>query len=235
MIDWPSTLSSWDSREFEATDSLGRYNPRARFAHPILVINFARQLGINNILPCAFYDLCRYGPSKIASGALKSQTPKAAGTGFEDAEEATMAYLSLHDLQIALTGRERAQRGVANFIEEELSNREVAEDCHNKDRDGGRVCRESFYFIMLNLLRSIGGLSCGRDCDPLFTLNQAAEMMSRSDFSDGTQFCSLKICAACKMDFANTVKAAREKMWMLIPSWFGMEDFNGEAAKAPVV
>ncbi|THH05486.1 hypothetical protein EW145_g4762 [Phellinidium pouzarii] len=228
MIDWPCTLNCWDSREIEATDPFGRYSPRARFAHPILVINFAREMGITNLLPCAFYDLCRYGPSKIVAGVLKSQSdgPIKGNAGITNSE-AVPVHLSLDDLRIALLGRERAQRVVAAFIEDELSNREPADDCHNRERDGGRICRESFYFIMLNLLRSIGGLANGRDCDPLFSLTQASEMMSRTDFSDGTQFCSLKICAACKMDFSQSVKAARERVWMQIPSWFGMEDFNG--------
>ena len=45
---------------------------------------------------------------------------------------------------------------------------------------GSRACLESFYFIMLNILRSVGGIACGRDADPLFTLVQATEMLSRS-------------------------------------------------------
>ncbi|KAI5119753.1 hypothetical protein M0805_004085 [Coniferiporia weirii] len=232
MIDWPCTLASWDSREIEATDAFGRYSPRARFAHPIHVINFAREMGITNVLPCAFYDLCRYGPSKIVAGVLNSKSDGPIKRRVDDAgPEAKAIYLSLDDLRIALLGRERAQRIIATFIEDELSNREPAEDCHNREQDGGRVCRESFYFIMLNLLRSIGGLANGRDCDPLFSLTQAADMMSRADFSDGTQFCSLKICAACKMDFAQSVKAARERVWLQIPSWFGMEDFTGMPSK----
>ncbi|KAH8115788.1 hypothetical protein DFH11DRAFT_1507542 [Phellopilus nigrolimitatus] len=239
MIDWPCTLASWDSREVEATDPFGRYSPRARFAHPILIINFAREMGITNVLPCAFYDLCRYGPSKIVAGVLKSRSDpgpiKTKSKPSAADQEVAPVQLSLDDLRIALLGRERAQRVVASFIEEELSNREPAEDCHNRDNDGGRACRESFYFIMLNLLRSVGGLANGRDCDPLFTLAQAADMMSRADFSDGTQLCSLKICSACKMDLAQAVKAARERVWLQIPTWFGMEDYSGAPCVSKVI
>lgn len=235
LLDWPSTLSSWDSRELEAIDRNGRYNPRTRFPHPILVIKFAREVGLTEVLPSAFYDLCRYGPSKIVSGIPQHLVASrrdpcwpgtTAGGSSSPSESERENQLSHSDLRIALSGRETAQRVVANFIEEELSARNVADDCHNKDREGGRVCRESFYFIMLNLLRSVGGIACGRDCDPLYTLTQAVEMMSRNDFSDGVQFCSLKICAACKIDFSNAVKAAREHVWTQIPSWFGMESYS---------
>ncbi|PAV20574.1 hypothetical protein PNOK_0320100 [Pyrrhoderma noxium] len=229
LIDWPCTLAAWDSREIEATDSFGRYSPRSRFAHPILVINFAREMGLNHILPCAFYDLCRYGPSKIVAGVPSSDGSCPIKLGPKTTESRDVhSYLSLSDLRIVLLGRERAQRVVATFIEEELNNREPASDCHNREYDDGeRVCRESFYLIMLNLLRSIGGLASGRDCDPLFSLTQAANMMNRTDFSDGNQFCSLKLCAPCRTDFSVSVKNARERVWLQIPSWFGMEDFTG--------
>ncbi|KAL5488385.1 hypothetical protein ACEPAI_6493 [Sanghuangporus weigelae] len=235
MIDWPTTLACWDSREGEATDKHGRYSPRARFPHPILVINFARQMGITSVLPSAFYDLCRYGPSKIVAGVVQHRSKGPIKVPPEEASSETPTVrLSLDDLRIAFIGRENAQRVVASFIEQELNNREPATDCHNRELSGdnGRHCRESFYFIMLNLLRAVGGLSSGRDCDPLFSLTQAAEMMNRSDFSDGTHFCSLKLCVACRADFSQAVKLAREQVWAQIPSWFGMADFTGAPAKA---
>ncbi|KAJ7354523.1 hypothetical protein DFH08DRAFT_855143 [Mycena albidolilacea] len=51
---------------------------------------------------------------------------------------------------------------------------------------------------MLNVLRSVGGIACGRDADPLFTLLQAVEMLERMDFSDGTRVCGLRMCAVRK-------------------------------------
>ena len=237
-IDWPVTLPSWDSREMEATDALGRYTPRSRFAHPILVINYARESGLSNLLPCAFYDLCRYGPSKIVAGVLKSHsdTPLKTANGIITKPNAITVYLSPYDLKIALIGRERAQRVVATFIEEELSNRDPAADCHNRADEGNGMranfCRESFYYIMLNLLRAVSGLASGRDCDPLYSLTQAVEMMGRSDFSDGTTMMSLKLCAACRQEFANAVRLARERIWQQMPTWFGMKDFSGEQLEA---
>lgn len=240
-MDWPNTLAGWDSRELEAIDPLGRYSPRTRFAQPIHAINFARDIDHLGILPSAFYDLCRYTPSKIIEGvppALASEVDHlSSAVNLAGEEEKTNAdgipnvLLSPSDARLVLLGREAAQRAIALFIEEELSSRSIAADCHNREREGGRVCRESFYFIMLNLLRSVGGIACGRECDPLYTLTQAVEMTSRNDFSDGLQLCSLKICAACKLDFANSVAMGREQIWSKIPSWFGMEDYTGKERK----
>ena len=66
--DWPTTLLGWDRREQKATVDT-RYNPREHFPHPVLVIQLAHELSLDQLLPCAFYDLCRYGPRKIAAGA----------------------------------------------------------------------------------------------------------------------------------------------------------------------
>jgi hypothetical protein len=97
-------------------------------------------------------------------------------------------------------------------------------------------CAESFYYILLNVLRSVGGIACGRDADPLFTLVQALEMLSRTDFTtadmgtgdtnseggSGQKKCGLKLCAMCKLDFAKAVVRAREEVWALLPAWFGL-------------
>lgn len=85
-------------------------------------------------------------------------------------------------------------------------------------------CTESFYFIHLNVLRSVGGIACGRDADPLFTLVQAAEMLERKDFSDGVRTCGLKMCGVCKREWKGEVGRAREEVWGLIPVWFGLRD-----------
>jgi hypothetical protein len=230
--EWPSTLSDWDVRERQATDHTGQYAPRKHYTHPISVINLARELSLDHLLPAAFFDLCRYGPSKIAAGSsAQTSGSKDKGNGSNSAfpKRITEASrLSDIDLCAALRGRESAQRFIASFIDEHLANRGVAEACLNKDgsEDSSRECRESFYFIMLNVMRSVGGIACGRDADPLFTLLQAAEMLERTDFSDGVTTCGLKLCRACKEDFHLVVQHAREKVWDSIPRWFGLDASN---------
>lgn len=240
--DWPSNITGWDLRERRSTEEHGRYIPREHCAHPILVIELALNMNLPSILPAALYDLSRYGPSKIMAGTLSSPTAfdkvisKHNGTPLPPDKP---VRLSRDLLSRTLRGREATQRYMATFISKELYNRPPATECLNRitpaietvdDKEGAsrltssRPCHESFYFIMLNILRSVGGIACGRDADPLFTLTQAKEMLSRTDFSDGQRQCGLKMCAPCKADFVLATTKAREEVWSLLPQIFGLVD-----------
>ncbi|CCL98555.1 uncharacterized protein FIBRA_00555 [Fibroporia radiculosa] len=226
--DWPATLAGWDVREKQATDPAGRYIPRDSFPHPILVIQLAQELNLSDLIPAALYDLSRYGPRKIVAGAVPptSLLPAVFADPSEakSEEENGRVVLPRQELYTVLSGRESGQRYLATFVEKELSARPVSANCANKANENGRVCRESFYFIMLNVMRSVGGIASGRDADPLFTLVQAVDMLSRTDFSDGVKQCGLKICASCKADFTQTASKAREDVWEQIPVWFGLKN-----------
>ena len=241
--DWPSNIAGWDLRERRSTEDHGRYVPRDHCAHPILVIELALNMNLPSILPAALYDLSRYGPSRIMAGTFSLPTAfekfmaKLDGTPLPPDNP---VRLSRDLLSRTLRGREAAQRYMASFISKELYNRPPATDCLNRiapatesvtdkeatSRPNGssRPCHESFYFIMLNILRSVGGIACGRDADPLFTLIQAKEMLTRTDFSDGQRQCGLKMCPPCKADFALAATKAREEVWSLLPQIFGLVD-----------
>ncbi|PPQ98086.1 hypothetical protein CVT26_003256 [Gymnopilus dilepis] len=227
--DWPTRLVDWDTRERRCTDETGRYVPRDFCAHPILVIELALDMNLPAILPAALYDLSRYGPSKIMSGTTSPITAyervviRQTNSPLPPFEKPVR--LSRELLCRTLRGREATQHYMARFIAKELHCRSPAVDCLNRTGEKGdnpsRSCHESFYFIMLNILRSVGGIACGRDADPLYTLIQAAEMLSRTDFSDGQRQCGLKLCQPCKADFAEATAKAREEVWSLLPQWFG--------------
>ncbi|KDR70044.1 hypothetical protein GALMADRAFT_76823 [Galerina marginata CBS 339.88] len=227
--DWPSKLIEWDSRERRSTDENGRYAPRDHCAHPILVIELALDMNLPTILPAALYDLSRYGPSKIMVGTT---SPTSAFDRIISQLTASPlpperpVRLSRDLLCRTLRGREATQRYMAGFIAKELHCRAPATDCLNsaEKESSSRPCHESFYFIMLNILRSVGGIACGRDADPLYTLIQAADMLTRTDFSDGQRQCGLKLCQTCKVDFAEATSKAREEVWSLLPQWFGFVD-----------
>ncbi|TBU61486.1 hypothetical protein BD310DRAFT_873504 [Dichomitus squalens] len=233
--DWPTTLLGWDKREQQATVDT-RYNPREHFPHPVLVIQLAQELGLDEILASAFYDLCRYGPRKIAIGAsvgpalfphkARTQAQASAQPKCSPANPHGTVQLRLEKphLHATFLGREAGQRFLADFIQRELHGRAISDNCANKSHANGHHCRESYYFIMLNLLRAVSGIATGRDADPLFSLSQAVEMLSRTDFSDGTRQCGLRICASCKEDFSFVVGRARKEAWDLIPEWFGLRE-----------
>ncbi|KAJ7664107.1 hypothetical protein B0H17DRAFT_1092323 [Mycena rosella] len=198
-VDWPSTLAGWDQREQSATSSIGHYTPRASCPHPILVIDLALDLGLASLLPAAIPAPRK--PTTLPPAFLVS----------------------------TFRGREAAQRFLADFVISQLQGRAPAADClYAEDDAPSRMCRESFYFIMLNVLRSVGGIACGRDADPLFTLVQAVDMLSRTDFSDGHRQCGLKLCHPCKVDFAGAATRAREEVWRLLPAWFGLDGGKAE-------
>ncbi|KAF9444518.1 hypothetical protein P691DRAFT_796436 [Macrolepiota fuliginosa MF-IS2] len=177
-LDWPPSLQGWDQREASATDDSGRYSPRDTCPHPILVVQLALEMGIPTILPAALYDLSRYGPSKILAGARK---PMVAPSPTSSPNILTLSHPLLCK---TLRGREASQRYIAGFLSLELYNRHPAPECLNRYNPVlQQHCTESFYYIMLNILRSVGGIACGRDADPLFTLVQALEMLSRTDFT----------------------------------------------------
>ena len=172
------------------------------------------------------YDLSRYGPSKIKIG---TKPPRLASDylipGFNaEAYNKLLVTLPPDMLFRILRGREHSQKFMASFIQRELQSRAPSAECANRfdAANPSQVCYESFYFIMLGILRCIGGIAVGRDADPLFTLLQAADMLTRTDFSDGQQQSGLKMCGACKKDFATTVARAREEVWRLLPHWFGL-------------
>ncbi|KAF5376909.1 hypothetical protein D9615_007350 [Tricholomella constricta] len=225
-LDWPSTLAGWDQREAAATDNLGRYMPRELCPHPILVIQLALDLNMPTILPAAFYDLARYGPSKIMSGAPLPPSAFDTYPSRSQCPSPASHTVKLHRAQLrqTLRGRELVQRAMAHFMASSLQSRAPSADCHfqHDPGDPSRACHESFYFITLNILRSVGGIACGRDADTLYTLTQAMEMLSRTDFSDGQRQCGLRLCQACKVDFAACAMKAREEVWAALPEWFGL-------------
>jgi hypothetical protein len=212
-------------------DELGKYSPRLLSPHPVLVIKLARELDeLAFALPSAFYDLSRYGPKKIVSGTLapiplelrthKNRTPTSSQAS---------VFLSTQETIQVLTGREHGQRFMTSFVEHTLRNPAISAQCFNKENEQSKICRQSFYYIMLNTLRSIGGIALGRDADPLFTLSQTEGMLDRTDFCDGTDpkvLCALNICAACKSEFRAKIKDARADVWRSIPNWFGLPSYE---------
>lgn len=221
------SLENWDIRERDAIDNDGKYSPRLLSPHPVLVVNLARELdGIAFSLPSALYDLSRYGPKKIVSGSV-SPPPLVFSNSSPPSQK--FAHLSTHDLLHVLTGREHGQRFMTAFVEHTLRHPSISPECNHKQVDGSQTCGQSFYYIMLNTLRSIGGIALGRDADPLFTLSQADAMLDRTDFCDGTDpkvMCTLNICAPCKENFRMKIKEAREDVWRLLPDWFGLPNYE---------
>lgn len=130
------------------------------------------------------------------------------------------------DLTTIFLGRESGQRYISTFIDSHLVSRPLSATCLSRTQDFGRPCRESSYYIMLNILRAVGGISHGRDADPMFTLGQVVEMLGRRDFTDGVRMCGLRMCVECKRDLEECVERARKDVWGMVPGWFGLKGWK---------
>ena len=222
--DWPATLAGWDEREASAMEQ-GTYARRLVWAHPILIIRLALELGNQSVFCSAMYDISRYSPSQIKIGAPPPALASPALRPDLDIKAYYNQFITLTpDLLFrTLRGRECSQKYLAAFIEAELNDRPPSADCANRfnPENPSQACRESFAIIMLNVLRSVGGVSYGRDADPLFSLLQAVDMLG-TDYLAGEQ--QLKLCLPCKVNVATALMRAREEVWELLPSWFGIQD-----------
>jgi hypothetical protein len=209
---WPKTLTQWEIREATATNPNGLYKPRLSYPHPIMVINLARQTNNLDLLPSAFYDLCRCAPSDIAAGYTCPRT-------------AALHILSTSDLMNILKGKEHASRYLSTFIVNELEGRRPSAVCiHSTERDTTRkrACQAAFEAITFEILRDVNGVVCHRSSDPLFAIIDAELMQTREDASAITGV-SLRACENCRAEFATVVDAIREEFWYKLPLWFGLD------------
>ncbi|KAF7976079.1 hypothetical protein HWV62_7640 [Athelia sp. TMB] len=210
---WPSTLDQWEERELKATDSHGIYAPRNVLAHPILVINLAREINAPELLPSAFYDLSRSQPSEAAAGYLL---------------DSNVHRLNDRDLYNLFRGRESVSRFLSTFIVNELEGREPSQHCRYLDQVAPprNVCQIAFETITFELLRDVNGVVCNRNSDPLYAIQDAELMQTRGDRPGEENRAPCRACEACRLDFGAVMDAARVEFWGLLPHWYGVEVEN---------
>jgi hypothetical protein len=136
-------------------------------------------------------------------------------------QETAPVVLSHDDLVLTFRGRETLQRSVATFLDAHVKSRTPAAGC-----TGGQACRDAFYFITLNTLRSVGGIAAGRDGDPLFSLGQMIDMLHHTEWVDGQYLRGLPMCGKCREEFIPAVHAGRQAIWDQIPAWFELEPYD---------
>lgn len=136
-------------------------------------------------------------------------------------QETAPVVLSHDDLVLTFRGREALQRSVATFLDAHVKNRPPAVGCTTD-----QACRDAFYFIMVNTLRSVGGVAAGRDGDPLFSLGQMIDMVHYTEWVDGQYLRGLPMCGRCREEFIPVVHAGRQAIWDQIPAWFELEPYD---------
>lgn len=174
-------------------------------------MNLAREVEAPELIPAAFYDLCRLLPSVVA-------------TGYTDPFDRQCHRLTAGDLVLLLQGREAASRFFSTFVVTELENRRASDICFNRrQRDPAqrRWCTGAFQSIMFELLQDVNGLITGCTADPLFAMQAVLNLQADPGTPDTRNM--FRACDACRQELVESVRSARNRFWDSLPEWFGVE------------
>jgi hypothetical protein len=175
------------------------------------VVNLAREVDAPELVPAAFYELCRLLPSVVA-------------TGYADPFDLKYHRLTTSDIVHLFQGREAASRFFSSFIGNELENRRASESCFNRrqeDPTQRRLCTGAFQLITFELLQDVNGLITGRTADPLLAMQEVLNLQADPGTPEARNM--FRACDACRQELAVSVHAARNQFWDSLPEWFGVE------------
>ncbi|KAI0305519.1 hypothetical protein B0F90DRAFT_1624486 [Multifurca ochricompacta] len=211
---WPTSLAHWTRRERQLPRVNTKSAQEISLPHPITIVNLAREVDAPELIPAAFYDLCRLLPSLVAAG-------------YTDPFNSTYYRLTTSDLVLLLQGREAASRFFSTFIVNELENRRASDTCFNRrqqDPAKRRLCTGAFQLITFELLQDVNGLITGRTADPLLAMQDVLNLQADPGTPEARNM--FRACDACRQELTMSVHAARNKFWDSLPEWFGVEVTN---------
>ena len=174
-------------------------------------MNLAREVDAPELIPAAFYELCRLPPSVVA-------------TGYTDPFDLKCHRLTTNDLVLLLQGREAASRFFSTFIVNNLENRRVSNICFNRrqqDPTRRRLCTGAFQLITFELLQDVNGLITGLTADPLFAMQEVLNSQADPGTLDTRNM--FRACDACRRELVESVHSARNRFWDSLPEWFGVD------------
>ncbi|KAF8654670.1 hypothetical protein AX16_003487 [Volvariella volvacea WC 439] len=249
---WPNTLKGWDNRE-DLARMHETNSPDAGhlYPHPIAVINLAREVNAPQLLPSAFYDLCRYSFSQI----------------FEPTEEDvlysgnSLPTLSTYDMQCLCLGKEAAQHSITTLIRSMGNSHSMRQSSthqshatqyhhgHNGALSNHPPATASHANWGIgpgpsppppsHIRRSSGGgvcisaAACRKDFGELVDLATQHYLFDRErGYCDplyvAEELGQLKSsefseCKACSRALESWAAKERERLWKLIPSWFRLD------------
>ncbi|KAI0657695.1 hypothetical protein C8Q70DRAFT_1000191 [Cubamyces menziesii] len=228
---WPSTLHEWDAREdiarmYETETGSMRGH---RFPNPIAVINLAREIGAEELLAAAFYDLSRYSYAQILE-------PSPGDPLHPDSSPTTTSLahtLSPGDMQRLALGKETAQHAINTLIQNmEYASPDTSHHrlMHQRTRSATNSRHSRSASATLAAGPCITPAACRKDlcelvelakqhylmdrergcADPLYVAEELGQLKS-AEFSD---------CGACARDLETWAARERERLWKAIPDWF---------------
>ncbi|KIY67324.1 hypothetical protein CYLTODRAFT_422661 [Cylindrobasidium torrendii FP15055 ss-10] len=206
---WPSTLRGWDLREERGQTQLCRIYPS-----PIAVINLAQEVEAPQLLPAAFYDLCRYPFCQIFD-------PQEDGSIHD-----TRFSLSVADMQRLCLGKEMAQHTITTLIQAMGTSQYLRTSqpsfSHVRRTSAGGICTSAAacrkdFAELVDLATQHYLFDRERGfCDPLYVAEELGQLKS-ADLSE---------CKPCAQSLEAWAAKERQKLWKTIPLWFRLTELH---------
>lgn len=191
---WSHTLSGHDEMVQTALDSPIVDNISYPYAHPLHILNLAKEVNVQILIPSAVYFLSLYPLNDLLRGdhpKLNFKHPSSPSSELQPEEIQKYTLMYQHRMDVLLY-----------FIRRICAERSACPRCVN-----GKTCSRNFASLASRLSRS-WQIRTG----PFHYMAQAIEELNR----DGV------ICSHCRQVFEKEVNTFRQKMWDELPSVIGL-------------
>ncbi|TDL25286.1 hypothetical protein BD410DRAFT_896201 [Rickenella mellea] len=219
--DWPLTLQQWDSNEAYMTVLMGGTRideVRDLYPDPGDVIQLAKQFGLEDILPPAFYHASRtLWPLDSFSSSGRKVIAERMCTASES--------LTKIDLVTILCGREAVRMEIMRFFRH-LKSIGVSNDCQNGGKNSSQMdCKKVLSQWRRRALDMFFTLPPDQDCplqlyDPLNTLHELHLDIEREGFRNDDGRSSNSFCTECRKSIGQIIRDERELIWTNLSYYF---------------
>ncbi|TFK40674.1 hypothetical protein BDQ12DRAFT_733879 [Crucibulum laeve] len=191
---WSYTLKGHDEMVDKALSTPAIGDMTYPYVHPLHVLNLAREVNVNIVIPSTFYFLSIYPLAEIMQAdhpKLKIEHPSKPSS-----------TLSLTDIQLYTLMFQHRLQVIQDFVRQFCSEKATSRKCPYST-----ACARGFSRLVSQLNRS-WSLRTG----PLHYMRQAIKEVDH----DST------ICEACKTNFKEDVTHLRRKLWSELPVILGL-------------
>jgi hypothetical protein len=195
---WSYTIRGHDEMVAQALAAPAVDGTTYPYVHPLHILNLAREVNVNVIVPSTLYFMSIYSLKQLLSGEhpkLQHQHPSRPSS-----------QLSLHDVsQYTLMYQHRINM-ILDFIRNTCGERNVDAHCRSP-----RECRRVFSRLASNINQSFTPRT-----GPFHNMAQAMQWIDDDD----------TICGPCKRAFRRDVTALRARLWDELPSVIGLPNWT---------
>ncbi|KAJ6581148.1 hypothetical protein B0H19DRAFT_1060806 [Mycena capillaripes] len=214
-FEWPTSLSIWEEHETRirklgiahANAPQGQINGQYlddRFPEPASIINIAREFGIPELLPVAFYTLSLISPSvnyDTFHAPAAWLLPECAARLARGTRSARWTLLSPADLLCVAKGQDqlRSQKTLTKVFEKPTRSADCTPGC------------DALFVALRDLAEETHDIL-------------GALTYLRLYISEPERAPKMKICPGCAKGVCNIISALRLHIWLNLPRWFGVPD-----------